>query len=81
MKHTKITFTFKGGNIPVWTFNHNEAKILVQAEAIKNGWNYTIIDKINNVANKNLGLLIYDENIKEKSNCEYDDLSQECECY
>lgn len=42
MKQTKYTFNFKGGQIAVWAFNKIEGRILVQAEAIKRGWNYEI---------------------------------------
>ena len=45
MKRFKFTIMFKGGNIEVRAFNYTEAKILAQAEAIKRGWDYTIIDK------------------------------------
>ena len=43
MKQKQYTFNFKGGPITVWAFNETEAKILAQAEAIKNGWDYTIL--------------------------------------
>lgn len=43
MKTTPFTFNFKGGPITVWAFNETEAKILAQAEAIKRGWDYTIL--------------------------------------
>ena len=43
MKLTNFTLKFKGGEITVLAFNYNEAKILAQAEAIKRGWDYTII--------------------------------------
>jgi hypothetical protein len=43
MKLTEYTFYFKAGPITVWAFNDTEAKILAQAEAIKNGWDYTIL--------------------------------------
>lgn len=43
MKFTTFTFNFKGGPITVRALNYTEAKILAQAEAIKRGWDYTII--------------------------------------
>ena len=43
MKTTPFTFNFKGGPITVLAFHKEEAKILAQAEAIKRGWDYTII--------------------------------------
>ena len=43
MKTTPFTFNFKGGPITVRAFNKEAAKILAQAEAIKRGWDYTII--------------------------------------
>lgn len=43
MKLTAFTFNFKGGLITVQAFNDKEAKILAQAEAIKRGWDYTIL--------------------------------------
>lgn len=44
MKPTKYTFNFKGGSITVWAMNLEEAEILAKAEAIRNGWNYEIIE-------------------------------------
>ena len=44
MKFTSYTFHFKGGSITVQALNETEAKILAQAEAIKRGWDYKIID-------------------------------------
>ena len=46
MKHTKYTFNFKGGPITVWALGYEEAKMLAQAEAIRNGWDYHIIEKV-----------------------------------
>ena len=43
MKLRKFVFTFDGVSIIVSAFNHEEALILAQAEAIKNGWNHTVI--------------------------------------
>ena len=43
MKFSNYTFTFKGGDITVRALHHEEAKILAQAEAIKRGWDYTIL--------------------------------------
>lgn len=44
MRHYRFTFRFKGGEITVWAFNKEEAKILAQAEAIKRCWEYTILE-------------------------------------
>lgn len=44
MKPTEYTFNFKGGPITVWAFNEREARTLAIAEAIRNGWNDTIIE-------------------------------------
>jgi hypothetical protein len=38
-------FYFKGGPITVWAFTEANAKILAQAEAIKQGWDPTIISQ------------------------------------
>lgn len=43
MKLYPFTFTFKGGKITVLSLNRERAKIQAQAEAIKRGWDYTII--------------------------------------
>ena len=43
MKTTPFTFNFKCGPITVRAFNEKEAKILAQAEAIRRGWDYTIL--------------------------------------
>ena len=43
MKLTNYTFNFKGGQITVRAFNKIEGRILAQAEAIKRGWDYSII--------------------------------------
>lgn len=43
MRLIPYTFIFKAGPITVRAFNITEAKILAQAEAIKNGWDYTIL--------------------------------------
>ena len=45
MKQRKFTFYFKRGTITVWAFTEENAKILAQAEAIKQGWDPTIISK------------------------------------
>jgi hypothetical protein len=45
MKNKKFTFYFKGGPITVWAFTEGNAKILAQAEAIKLGWDPTIISQ------------------------------------
>ena len=42
MKPTKYTFFFKGGKIEVYALNYDQAKILAQTEAIKNGWDYEV---------------------------------------
>ena len=43
MRKYKFTFNFKGGPIVVWAFNKIQGKILAQAEAIKNGWDYEVL--------------------------------------
>lgn len=45
MKKRQFTFNFKGGPITVWAMNLTEAKILAQAEAIRNGWDYQIVEE------------------------------------
>lgn len=45
MKHRKFKFYFKGGPIIVWAFNYQDAEILAKAEAIKKGWDSTIMPK------------------------------------
>jgi hypothetical protein len=45
MKRRKFKFYFKGGPITVWAFTEENAKILAQAEAIKRGWDPTIISE------------------------------------
>lgn len=45
MKQREFKFYFKGGPITVWAFTEENAKILAQAEAIKQGWDPTIIPK------------------------------------
>lgn len=45
MKQRKFKFYFKGGPITVWAFNEEDARILARAEAIKKGWDPTIISK------------------------------------
>ena len=45
MKQREFTFWFKGGSITVWAFTEANAKILAQAEAIKQGWDPTIISR------------------------------------
>lgn len=56
MKNREFKFYFKGGPITVWAFTEENAKILAQAEAIKQGWDPTIIptpnlEKLNMVIN------------------------------
>lgn len=43
MKFREFTFNFKGGPITVLALGYETAKILAQAEAIKRGWDYTIM--------------------------------------
>ena len=50
MKKRQYTFNFKGGPITVWALGYEEAKILAQAEAISNGWDYHI-DEERKIAN------------------------------
>ena len=45
MKLYTYTFKFKGGKITVKALNENAGKILAQAVAIRNGWDYTIIEE------------------------------------
>ena len=45
MKTRPFQFYFKRGPITVWAFTKENAKILAQAEAIKQGWDPTIISK------------------------------------
>lgn len=45
MKKRSFKFWFKGGLITVWAFTEANAKILAQAEAIKQGWDPTIISR------------------------------------
>lgn len=52
MKPTQYTFNFKGGPITVWAMNLEEAKILAQAEAISNGWDYSIIEKVDHTVDR-----------------------------
>ena len=56
MNKKKFTFYFKGGPITVWAFTEENAKILAQAEAIKQGWDPTLtpqpkLEKLNMVIN------------------------------
>ena len=43
MKQRKFKFYFKGGPIIAWAFNKEDAEILARAEAIKKGWDSTLI--------------------------------------
>lgn len=43
MKERQFKFWFKGGPITVWAFNEEDARILARAEAIKKGWDSTLI--------------------------------------
>lgn len=45
MEKRPFKFYFKRGPITVWAFTEENAKILAQAEAIKQGWDPTIISK------------------------------------
>jgi hypothetical protein len=45
MNQRQFTFYFKGGPITVWAFTEENAKILAQAEAIKQCWDPTIISR------------------------------------
>jgi hypothetical protein len=47
MRTRSFKFWFKGGPIIVWAFNEEDARILARAEAIKKGWDSTIIPKPN----------------------------------
>jgi hypothetical protein len=44
MNFTKFIFKFLGGEITVYAMNKEQAEILAKAEAIKRGWNYTILN-------------------------------------
>ena len=44
MKETQYTFNFKGGPITVWALGRERAEILAKAEAIRKGWDCTIIE-------------------------------------
>lgn len=44
MKLQKFSFKFLGGEITVSAFNKREGKILAQAEAIRRGWNYEVLE-------------------------------------
>jgi hypothetical protein len=54
MNQTKYTFNFKGRQITVWAFNEREARILARAEAIRNGWDDTIIEEADKTKNLRL---------------------------
>lgn len=45
MRTRPFKFWFKGGPITVWAFNEEDARILARAEAIKKGWDSTLIPK------------------------------------
>lgn len=49
MRRYPFTFKFIGGEITVMAFNRNEGKILAQAEAIKRGWDYEVLECRNSV--------------------------------
>lgn len=44
MKKYSFTYKFKAGQITVQAFNSQQGRILAQAVAIRNGWDYTIIE-------------------------------------
>lgn len=44
MRHKKYKVFFKHADIIVRAFNEKEAKILAQAQAIKNGWDYEVMN-------------------------------------
>lgn len=43
MKYRTYKFRFKDGTIKVRFIGYNSAKVLAQAEAIKRGWDYTVL--------------------------------------
>ena len=56
MKQREFKFWFKRGPITVWALNEEDARILARAEAIKKGWDSTLIarpklEKLNMVIN------------------------------
>ena len=61
MKPTKYTFNFKGGPITVWAMNLEEAKILAQAEAIRKGWDFKIIEENGKVIEHAVELILIDK--------------------
>ena len=52
MKKRKFTFNFKGGEIEVWAMGYEEAKICAQAEAIRKGWDFKIIEKVDHTVDR-----------------------------
>lgn len=42
MRKKKFKVFFASGDVLVSAFTENEAKILAQSQAIKNGWDYTV---------------------------------------
>ena len=44
MNMHNFTFKFLGGKITVRAFNKEQAEFLAKAEAIKRGWDYTILN-------------------------------------
>ena len=42
MRRKKFKVFFASGDVIVGAFSENEAKILAQAQAINNGWDYTV---------------------------------------
>lgn len=43
MKRERYSFNFKGGRIEVFALSYEAGKILAQSEAIKRGWDWTLI--------------------------------------
>ena len=52
MKKRKFTFNFKGGEIEVSAMGYEQAKILAKAEAIRRGWDYKIIEKVDHTVDR-----------------------------
>lgn len=44
MREKKFKVFFASGDVIVRAFNEKEAKILAQAQAIKNGWDYEVMN-------------------------------------
>ena len=52
MKKRKFTFNFKDGEIEVWAMGYEAAKIQAQAEAIRKGWDFKIIEKVDHTVDR-----------------------------